>query len=155
MSKTGNVGCADSCSGIIYDHRTRAGLERGGGEMTNQEINEAVARKLGWKKHTKTCEVPTPGASIFTFGDHWYQAGMLCRERMPNYCTSISAAWEIVEHVRDRGYAWNISESNMGRGWSAYIWYPMTEEPSATSWDALNKIDTAPMAICLAFLKLP
>ena len=104
--------------------------------MKEREINEAVARKLGWKNHDRTCEQPTPGASIYTHGDHWYQKGCFCREKMPDYCHSIAAAWEIVEK-----YKFRLSPVN-------------ETEWVAQGMGNMVKADTAPMAICLAFLKI-
>ncbi len=111
--------------------------------MTPKEINEAVARKLGWKKHKKTCEVPTPGASIFTYGNHWYLEGMICREFIANYCSSIAAAWEIVEKFKE----YQIEKL---KGPTEY--YVRLGNVGDKLW---AKSETAPMAICLAFLKLP
>jgi hypothetical protein len=109
--------------------------------MTDQEINEAVAKKLGWEKHNRTCEQLTPGASIFTYGNHWYQEGALCRERMPNYCHSIEAAWEIVKNQ-------TVTLDNCHGVWHCGISVDTEEE-----W-VEDVADTAPMAICKAFLTL-
>lgn len=85
--------------------------------MTDQEINEVVARKLGH----------VPGKS----------------SGMPDYCHSIEAAWEILEAVASRGTHWEMSKADSG--YTVFIReddYPYVTEA------------TAPMAICLAFLKL-
>jgi hypothetical protein len=50
-------------------------MDRDCGEMTNQEINEAVARKLGRELSVPYLKGPT---------------------YLPNYCSDISAAWEIL-----------------------------------------------------------
>lgn len=103
--------------------------------FTDQEINEAVARKLGWKsektiKHSNNnCG---PDCRIIEYDT-----------TMPDYCHSIEAAWEIVDYqsgcmsLRDLGLYW-ICE------------FFVSPEINVT-----QRADTAPMAICLAFLKVP
>ncbi len=104
--------------------------------MTNKSINEAVARKLG--------------------ADY-----ILHTEEVPDYCTDIRAAWEIPtkipfaddDKIKD-GLAFQLmrrTENEMvsevkiwEAGWARY------DECLMVSAYA----DTAPMAICLAFLKL-
>lgn len=91
--------------------------------MTDQEINEAVARKLGDRiRHDEHC----------------------CP--IPDYCHSIAAAWEIVEHTLMK-YAFEIHSTPTN-----YI-----AHFSGPTWKQLMtaEADAAPMAICLAFLKLP
>lgn len=127
--------------------------------MTNieKEKNEAVARKLGWKRHNKTCEQLTPGASIFTYGNHWHKKENICRERVPDFCTSIEAAWEIVEHEKGRSTSYGMdhfillhrySDSEWTAGWG-YL------SEDGYEWNSRSDADTAPMAIIDAFLKVP
>lgn len=99
--------------------------------MTDLEINQAVAKKIGdWSG---------------------------CAETLPDYCNSIKAAWEIVEKER-----MHVIPVNNGQ------WYANTGEIDRNGSDewywgrnAFDEeykdfiADTAPMAICLAFLKLP
>jgi Phage ABA sandwich domain len=100
--------------------------------MTNQEINEAVARKLGW-----------------TYDEKFQDWGNPQDEKMllPDYCGSIAAAWEIVEHVK---LPMQLGNNCVVKGSEWYCFW----------WDNKNNreyrehADTAPMAICLAFLKL-
>jgi hypothetical protein len=113
--------------------------------MTNQEINEAVARKLGWvfdnsKEAKWNNRFP------------WYDAkgkGHLA----PGFTYSIEEAWEIVEHLGPRfhklwrfwddgSYIFEISDGSLVVG-----------PPKIDV--VVGEADTAPMAICLAFLKLP
>lgn len=64
----------------------------------------------------------------------------------PTYCEKIEAAWTIVEHLRKAGYD---------------VWIYVDDEPQCDIYDktdiriACGEADTAPMAICLAYLKLP
>lgn len=120
--------------------------------LTLQEINEAVARKLGWNKHKRTCEQPTPGASIFTYGNHWYQEGCVCREKMPDYCHSIAAAWEIWQKMSEKYFLTLETEAGeFGRN-IVKVWENDGKDYGWVIEDVYA--DTAPMAICLAFLKM-
>ena len=60
-------------------------------DMTNQEINEAVAVKLGW---TAWQEGPDPKNYIWV-DPHGNESNDGC----PDYCTSIAAAWELTKYV--------------------------------------------------------
>lgn len=108
---------------------------------TNREINEAVARKLGW--------VPV----IVGFSPDPIE-GAPCQkvallENTPNYCTDIGAAWEIPISTKKE----------------FYLSYEMDGHILQMTWKAKFRIDAthlvggedkheASMAICLAFLKL-
>lgn len=105
--------------------------------MNDQELNEAVARKLGWE--------PCKG------NDLWQQIGHpeTCRE-LSAYSTDIRAAWEcfgdrewrverVMVHPADRNTS-NLFRCAIRTGFD--------------SW-ATATADTAPLAICKAFLKLP
>ena len=114
--------------------------------MTDQEINEAVARELGWKcdGHPRKC-VDDAGSD---FAYSYFQCSVCevtpwpeCGPHpVPDYCHSIAAAWEVVTkaEVFKLHFDWRAE----GLHWSC--WYDNHLEVS----------DTAPMAICLAFLKL-
>lgn len=105
--------------------------------MTDSEINEAVARKLGYG-------TPTGNA-------------------LPDYCHSIKAAWEIVDKfpvVNDFRFElrfyWSGYKDGKGYGpeWMAgWITGHMRGGDREDSIKAFA--NTAPMAIALAFLKLP
>lgn len=100
--------------------------------MTEQEINEAVARKLG----KELCQDPT------CLGD---LEG--CELAPKHYATDIKAAWEIVDKFCDEG-GWDITMAGGDRanGWCVTITDAGEQVHSCD--------DTAPRAICLAFLKL-
>jgi hypothetical protein len=116
-------------------------------KMTDLEINEAVARKLGWIDS----DFPVKG---------WFKlevqpGSWTYLDEFPAYCTDIAAAWEVVPHLpyftlTTHGYL------NMKDGLNITKW----EVRSVDASDLNNIIgyqaeaDTAPMAICLAFLKL-
>jgi hypothetical protein len=109
--------------------------------MTNQEINEAVASKLGWRvAHGLGC---MGVGTLITKPD-----GTISMTDVPDYCTDISAAWEIV-----------IKSFK-----SFYLFWDKCTDTWFCKWDNQRRpmegcrytaeADTAPMAICLAFLKL-
>lgn len=91
--------------------------------MTDQEINEAVARELGYVSASQV-----PGI---------YYA---------DYCHSIAAAWELIDNMTDRFDYVEVIKANTSR-WSCGA-------RNSTVWKTWESSDTAPMAICLAFLKL-
>jgi hypothetical protein len=95
--------------------------------MTDQEINESVARKLGW-------EVPGYGT------ERSIKELFKC---VPDYCHSIEAAWEIIS--KNEGLILHKYPFRRPHWRSCVI----RENDEADAEAA-----TAPMAICLAFLKL-
>lgn len=115
--------------------------------MTDQEINEAVARKLGWY----FCQSPAASSNQFHNPGqaYWVNREGSYYMSLPDFCRSISAAWHIVEWALSANYDVDIFSSPKYRG----------DEESFTcnianaTWQA--EASTAPMAICLAFLKLP
>lgn len=90
--------------------------------MDNTEINEQVAAKLG-------------------------ASGKLQADYPLPYCTSIAAAWEIVEFVKNDFHVEIYCHD--GKGWDAQF----LAKRKATRL-IHGSADTAPEAICLAFLKL-
>ena len=95
--------------------------------MTDQEINEAVSRRL--------------------FNDPPMQH---IHRDLPDYCHSIAAAWEIVDWVAEKGYEPVIMHSPREKWGVNFLEAP--GDPPETGYSVNAK--TAPMAICLAFLKL-
>jgi hypothetical protein len=103
--------------------------------MTDLEINEAVARKLGWVYHedaSPLCWEMPINSTVYV-------------RSYPDYCHSIAAAWEVVEFVRGK-YAFDLhsSKEKFFVNLSGPTWKQMVS----------GEADTAPMAICLAFLEL-
>lgn len=100
--------------------------------MTYQELNEAVARKLGWKKLKKLDD-----STGYLYG--WTFKGEL--RNPPLYSTSIAAAWEILlNHKGD----WTLTRQN--DMFHCELFIPSYQQEA---W-----AHTAPLAICEAFLKL-
>ena len=109
--------------------------------MTDTELNEQVARKLG---HEWPVVNPEHAPN--------------CPFRKKNYCTDIAAAWEIVEWLEANSMridllncypAWIAEHPN--EKWKVFIArFNVMHNPNMDVF-----ADTAPMAICVAFLKLP
>jgi len=116
--------------------------------MTDQEINEAVAWKLGWTEAKLTLLNDLGhryGHKFITPMDpdeNQCDCPNTWTHGIADYCHSIEAAWEIVEHLRSRytvGIFFGCKQ-------------PQFTDQIGTNIEAVS--DTAPMAICLAFLKL-
>ena len=108
--------------------------------MTDQEINEAVARKLGWE------DFDDPRATRFEWrrkSDNPKRDQFVVQ--LPDYCHDIKAAWEVVEKMASDGYSITVGQNPC----RCLAW--KTHE----DFNAIQEADTAPMAICKAFLKLP
>lgn len=108
--------------------------------MTPEEINEAVAKKLGHSRCRK------PFGSCLASGTHdpmkwhwWPPKG---------FCTDIKAAWEIVEKHE-------FLVAKVEAGWLAGTWDGrFFDQHYVDTYGDFQEADTAPMAICKAFLKL-
>ncbi len=112
--------------------------------MTNQEINEAVARKLGWKQDYYPESGRSPRLKF------WFCPGHKCPDNLPNYCASIDAAWEVVDDLKRE---WNI---HIFGGLDGKYWHcDIYDHPATAKVHISESADTAQRAICLAFLKLP
>lgn len=106
--------------------------------MSPEEINEKVALGLGWKKDQKNWWYrPAPSGA----GYNMSIVG-LC----PDYSRDIGAVWEVVENLASKGFA--VKVVWMMQLGTCVINYN-GGEPLAHA-----NADTAPMAICLAFLEL-
>ena len=114
---------------------------------SNQDINEAVARKLGWiaPTHKRNSASIYPNGQPFT--EYKWHRDKKFVDQVPDYCTQIAAAWEIVEFVKTTKRF-------------VQIWSPMGEKHWVCHIEQNGDLiagagaDTAPMAICLAFLKV-
>lgn len=111
--------------------------------MENAEINEAVARKLGWAIDKTSDFLP------------WYgkpggrpESSMI--RDLPDYCHSIDAAWEVVEFWLTSEIRFRTFEMKKNNASHWYIQF--TQENDGHIYDSVA--DTAPMAICRAFLKV-
>lgn len=106
--------------------------------MTYTEINEAVARKLGWKPDTCKC---WPGHTVH------------CEIAPKDYCHSIAAAWEVWDKMSMKYFLTLETEAGeFGRN-IVKVW---KNDGKDCGW-VIEDIyaNTAPLAICLAFFKLP
>lgn len=141
--------------------------------MTNLELNEACARKLGYHE-----DMPMSSPVGDPCGFLWIKGSDTSKHyTLPPYSTSIEAAWEIVEYIakkldpngpleetrhpdgRDRfmGYGFHLEHHSEN---SCEKWIcTLPEIVCAPPYEEMNdhiqaEADTAPLAICLAFLKL-
>ena len=103
--------------------------------MTNPEINKAVARKMGL--------IPEPTKY---YGIVWCKPGTNEGQNLKDYCINIAAAWEIVEKLSDIGFC--VMKVPYEKTWKIVV----GSEISKIGFEV--RADTAPMAICLAFLKI-
>lgn len=112
-------------------------------DMFAQQINEAVARKLGYTSvsyyHNNELTGIPPGLGPAP------DDGQSNFKVLPDYCHSIEAAWEIVAALQ---HNCDFKLTTIS-GWTATFMDYIKETKSTAS------ADTAPMAICEAFLKLP
>lgn len=102
-------------------------------EMTDQEINEAVAKKLG---------------SMPVLPDIKLEDGIFIRH-WADYCHSINLAWEIVERCSKSGFKLErrpAPTDPLDIEWCCWFGFYGIES------EAIDK--RAPMAICKAFLNM-
>jgi len=119
--------------------------------MTDQEINEAVAQKLGWHQ----TDVFVSGGGTVARWSAALPDGRV-QEKLPDYCHDIKAAWEIVDYINslptrigDKGHFY----FQMRRDKQGYTVKLIPGEfNKGSTIEATASI--APLAICLAFLKL-
>lgn len=110
--------------------------------MTPEEVNETVALKLGWEKVVG----PAPMHRTIWIRKGNYGEG---QQYAPTYTTDIKSAWEIVERVFTSFYL--LWDETTGTWFAKWDNQHRTEESCRYKAEA----DTAPMAICLAYLKMP
>lgn len=122
--------------------------------MTNREINALIAEKvMGFKIVSSDIEWQTMDNMNYV---------CLHKKNLPNYCEDISAAWEVVEKIKDMfkekltgcDYFFAIEHCCYPTpSWEAGFKY---DEPYEGEFFLDSKsvvADTAPMAICLTALK--
>jgi len=113
--------------------------------MNNQEINEAVAAKLGWKAVKIKQMLPEREETRWMDPSGVVQPWGKCHD----YSTSIEAAWEIVNSLKDHGFTLRKADPLVRWYCSIFDWVT----PGALNVE--EEAETAPLAICMAFLKLP
>lgn len=140
------IGPNPDCEVFVYFKNTKQRMP----------LNEAVARKLGWGRCAEDSFYP----------EWWIDPKTNLFSREPSdYCHSIEAAWEIVEHITTIGLKMNPLEPKGDRWfWRVHLTLTNSEaychiSRNLSPDDPADRgpretADTAPMAICLAFLKL-
>lgn len=101
---------------------------------TDAELNEQVARRLGWRKHKVS---PKLHFNVVT--------GHSCSD-LPNYVGDIGAAWEVWEHIAHKT-DWAITIETNGNEYECWLSH-------STERQIIVQADTGPRAICKVFLKL-
>jgi|ERR1051326_4080655 hypothetical protein len=111
--------------------------------VTDGEVNIAVARKLGWIIDKTSDYLP------------WYgrpngQPLVAMVRELPAYSTSIEVAWAIVEFTKTKGLLFQLDNHQDAEHdlWTAEF------INSAGEIEADDSADAASLAICNAFLKL-
>jgi len=125
--------------------------------MTDQEINEAVARKLGWKSPN---HIEDDCHFCDETKDHHHLWGAVVGgqktiiDPVPDYCHDIKAAWWIVEYCQTNGWVFNCyGLENQDAALNQNKWHVVFHKNIAIS-SISHGAATAPMAICMVFLKL-
>lgn len=148
------------------------GISQEGGKviMTDQEINEAVARKLGW---TALKVINHLGLRDEFVGippkDQWskhYIDPSKLKDRIPlcsvpDFVNRIEAAWEIVEHLQKQKTPFYVAVGGLMHNpcacgaYEKWVYTCNIFDPTLKLELSVHAhADSAPMAICLAFLKL-
>lgn len=110
--------------------------------MNNSEldnINEQVAKALGWQQDTMGWLEPSGWKAV--------EGGVMRRgqSKLPDYSRSIEAAWEIVEKMHEQKMRMGLNKFDGG--------YTVSFDQTYSS-DGWTDAEKAPLAICLAFLKV-
>lgn len=105
--------------------------------MTDQEINEAVARGLGWTYNNKSEPLcwKSPGDKACYLSDVF------------DYCHSISSAWEVMDTLTRECGSVDLCWMAGSKKWNCNFMKDFTKEFMHV------QEDSAPKAICQAFLK--
>lgn len=134
-------------------------LVRRNGTLTNDEINEAVAKKLGWVQvpyyRDRIAWKRNGKGPCFKPRFHHPHIQSICNSKgyLPDYCCDIKDAWQIVDKMQSVKEPFGLFEP--------YIFYDKLGDScwvcgikSPCGFIVRESADTAPLAICLAFLKL-
>lgn len=112
--------------------------------MTDSEINEAVAIKLGWELINELVDIDG-----FVCDQTWKRGEDIRRHakgKVFRYTEEIEKAWEIMEHLHPTNCVDVFSRP-------AHYVAKIIGNREVDIYMALA--ETAPMAICVAFLKMP
>ncbi len=74
-------------------------------------------------------------------------------KHIPNYSTSIEAAWEVVEKMRKDGWNFSIGNGYKGNNWRVHFTERLDREPFRGGLFHEANADKAPRTICEAALK--
>lgn len=106
-----------------------------------RELDALIAEKvLGYKR----LEDAPDGSERWRYPNEGKYSGI------PSFSTSIEAAWEVVEKLRERGFAFHFTQLAED-GWGANAGF--VDHADDRNIGVTRSLDSAPHAICLAALK--
>lgn len=117
--------------------------------MTNREIDALVAEKVFGRETFNSGELGSDPCLRGLNGGFGY---------LPNYSTYISAAWQVVEKMREIGIYMAVEcidygpDKNITNGFYAYCWRPKVDPDHKHVFGTIFAAKS-PTAICLAALK--
>lgn len=115
--------------------------------VADKVMDLVPCEKWGVQRFTEFGPIYFGGECDHGNGDGCYPAG-----DPPKYSENMSAAFNVVEKVYERGLGWMLFSPNYnGTKWHAYQ-ATSCADPDSGDWYELDG-DTAPEAICLAALK--
>ena len=117
--------------------------------LSDRELDALVAEKvMGWT------DIWTDGDYFMAYPPHEQRimqkmgVGYAERYPIPNYSSEISAAWEVVEKMRQEGLTVTITTPPTGwKNWDVRGW-----DDNNNDNRFIARADTAPRAICIAAL---
>ncbi len=112
--------------------------------QAGRELDALVAERLGWTHNRGGVGIP----------EHWVTPRDQAYRNLYAWSTSISAAWELVEHMVARDMSLQMAYSiRNGRKLLNVTFHKNYDLLDMITTSAQSWSDTAPLAICLAFLK--
>ena len=114
--------------------------------MTPKEINELVAKRLGWK-------IKKPEDMVDPLGFPYWHEDIGQTSELPSYSTDISAAWEVVEEIGGKkSRQWYLC-TNFSSEFDNQIYVQILDNVDESENIICSATaDTAPLAICRAAL---
>jgi len=113
--------------------------------MTNDELRRKIAEAKGWTIIDEQSHIGVKDKS-----------GLSAYEFIPNWPVNIVDAWELVEEMRNE-HEIDIASDKLSDGSSTYCMkiFTFRGDGKGTGWrlEHITTADTAPRAICLAWLE--
>jgi hypothetical protein len=113
-------------------------------------LDQMISAKLGYTWDEYRWINPTTGFNAYD--SSWcHREGL----RQPRYSTSMDDAMELVEHMKDKDFEIDLSWLPAEKKWEIGVYFPVEMVDKLHYGGVENEADTAPMALCRAFLALP